>query len=160
MEFQACAAEKAAPVAWASSSSSCARFGRVRSGPARCAKGAEGGDACVCDGGLPLREVYARWASDVAVKSALCLGVAVAPALLAFRRPTARGLFAGFAAGLGFGWSLRGADLYLRDAKTHAALLPPSANPVELLKCMQDSLADQLQASRLTALKNRLLKGS
>eukprot|EP00922_Rhytidocystis_sp_ex-Travisia-forbesii_P003987 GHVS01005778.1.p2 GENE.GHVS01005778.1~~GHVS01005778.1.p2 ORF type:complete len:142 (+),score=26.68 GHVS01005778.1:200-625(+) len=61
-----------------------------------------------------LSEAYKRLASNCAFKGGLGLLLVGVPALVAFKGRSIRLLAAGLGAGMGFGWSLKEADIYLK----------------------------------------------
>eukprot|EP00922_Rhytidocystis_sp_ex-Travisia-forbesii_P036821 GHVS01054775.1.p1 GENE.GHVS01054775.1~~GHVS01054775.1.p1 ORF type:complete len:144 (+),score=21.42 GHVS01054775.1:103-534(+) len=65
--------------------------------------------------GLSLSEAYKRLSSNCAIKGGLGLLVVGVPVLVAFRGRSIRLLSAGLGAGIGFGWSLKEADIYLKN---------------------------------------------
>eukprot|EP00922_Rhytidocystis_sp_ex-Travisia-forbesii_P003983 GHVS01005774.1.p2 GENE.GHVS01005774.1~~GHVS01005774.1.p2 ORF type:complete len:143 (+),score=25.08 GHVS01005774.1:72-500(+) len=64
---------------------------------------------------LSLGEAYKRISANCAFKGGLGLLIAGVPALVVFKGRAVRLLSAGVGTGIGFGWSLKEADIYLKN---------------------------------------------
>ncbi|XP_026193330.1 uncharacterized protein LOC113147331 [Cyclospora cayetanensis] len=93
-----------------------------------------------CNSKLSLKDIYGRFAAAALVNSTLSGTVSLVSALLFLRRRGLRVFTVGVGVGGPLGWTLRDADLYLKDPVANKRLLPSSCDPLVLLQQHQQQL--------------------
>ncbi|KAL8426122.1 hypothetical protein Efla_000114 [Eimeria flavescens] len=96
-------------------------------------------------GGVPVNEVYGRFAAAALVNTAASGLAATVASLLLLRSRGPRVFTVGLLTGAPLGWTLRNADLYLREPQVYPHLLPPTSDPLLLAEHLQHRLSQQLQ---------------
>lgn len=108
---------------------------------------------------LALREVYSRFGAAALVNSTVFGTASLISALLLFRGKGLRVFSFGLGVGAPLGWSMRDADLYLKDPHTYGHLLPASCDPLMLAQQQQQQWVQQLTTGlnlpNLSDLKNK-----
>lgn len=126
-------------------------------GCSKCSCGSKGNCHCNKNSNskLPLREVYSRFAAEALINTTASGAVALLTALLTLRRTGLRVFTVGMGIGAPLGWSLKDADLYLKDPITYYRLLPETSDPLVLAKHLQNRLFSNLNTPYLLALRQR-----